>query len=128
MRETALIPDALAPMVEAIGLSATMSVVHVYAGARLKIPDNKAHIDLHPLTRILGGPLMQQLVARCGGEFVEVPFCQRILDSERDRQILERWREGWSAERIAAAYAMHMRSVFRILARARNEFEQQAGR
>lgn len=105
------IPDSMTPVVDAIGVSAALSLIHVYAGTRLYVPRADNLGDEHPICRLLGRPLSVRLCHAVGGDYISVPVGRAILKAERDRQIVERAERGESQAEIARAYGVTERWV-----------------
>lgn len=105
------LPDSMTPVVDAIGVSAALSLVHVYAGTRLYVPQAENLGEEHPICRLLGRPLTLRLCQAVGGDYISVPVGRALLKAERDRQIVERADRGESQAEIARAYGVTERWV-----------------
>ena len=115
-----IVPVSLNPVAAVIGTSATVSVMRVYAGARLYIPLPENLRDDHPICRLLGGPLAIQLAEILGGSLIDVPKGTTQILKQREDEIIRRWRRGDSARIIARSYGLTERAIFRVIAAAKN--------
>lgn len=114
-----LLPKSMAPVVEAIGMSAAISLVHVYAGTRLYVPaPDNLHTE-HPLCKLLGEPLAAMLAKAIGGDYLLVPVARTLRDSDRQRVIVARATAGESYADIARSLGMTERAVQATLDRSR---------
>lgn len=120
-------PDSMAPIVAAVGFSASISMVHVYGGSRLYVPKPSHLNEHHHLAELLGLPLARKLAAALGGESIAIPMCQRVLERERTVGIVAAAASGVSAADIARKYLITDRAVRQILARHRLSLGVQAG-
>ena len=118
----ALIPTGVRAIVEAIGESATLSLVRVYPGTRIYVPVWSKMGERHPIARVIGLPLAVKLCEALGGTMLDLPTGRKMLDVERDKQINARLRHGkQTAGQVARAYGISERTVFAIAARSRND-------
>lgn len=120
------LPEGAAVLVEAIGISAALSVVHVYAGTRLYIPRAENLDEVHPLARLLGHPLARRLADAMGGDYFSVPMAQVLLEEERDRKIEARIEGGESAADIAQSYGLTERQIYERARRYREKTKSDA--
>ena len=118
-------PESMQPIIEAIGLSAAISIVSVYAGGRIFIPKPENLREGHPIERLLGMPQALRLARRINGN-VEIPRCQMRLLELRDEEICRRLEARnelgnpiESAFDLANAYGLSHRAVRAIAARKR---------
>ena len=114
-----ILPDSMEPVVAAIGVSAALSLVHVFAGRHIYIPAYPLTGDRDDLEGLIGYPLLRKLAAAMGGQSYSVPQCERMLRARRDAEIIRRSSAGESAAKLASDYALSDRAVRGILAEAR---------
>ena len=111
---------AMADVVAAIGASAALSIVRVYAGGQVYVPKLESMTDEHPLARLLGRPLADKLARHIGGgEPLRIPTLRRQLEREREREIVDRMKRGQTVAHIARAYGVSVRHIYDVRARAK---------
>ncbi|MCL2872412.1 MAG: hypothetical protein FWF41_05475 [Betaproteobacteria bacterium] len=106
-------PESLKPIAEVIGESATLSLVAVYGGTRLYFPQFEAIDALHPVARVIGLPLAQELCRALGGETFDIPRCAKNSAAERDAEILRRRKNGESVASIALSLGMTESAIWK---------------
>lgn len=106
-------------IVDAIGSSAAISLIHIYGGSRLFIPMRKRMTEDHPIAGLIGLPLALRLADAFGGEAVPLPIGDRVLASAREAQIIEAWNNGESAAEIGRRFLVVERTVRKLIGRAR---------
>lgn len=126
-----VLPESMNQVVDAIGVSAALSIVLRWAGRKLYVPRPEGLTDEHELVELLGMPLAWKLASAIGsrgiGRVILIPQCQRMLLDQRDAEILRRGKPvleggaGQSAFVIAQDYGLTDRAVRSILARQRAE-------
>lgn len=116
-----ILPESLSMVVKAIGFSATLSLVHFYAGTRIYVPRQDNLGDEHPLVNLLGRPLAEKLANAIGGEYLEVPMARAFREEERKKIIIERMVAGESRARIAQSLGVSVRWVQAVMDRARGK-------
>lgn len=113
------IPESMRSVVEAIGHSATLSLIHVYGGTTVWIPLPCDLREGHPLVGLLGGPCTAKLCRAVGGLRLQVPLAAVITLQARDVRIMVRWRSGATISTIAREFGLTRKSVYASLARSR---------
>lgn len=113
------LPESMDVVVDAIGISATLSLVHVYAGTRIYLPKPGNLDEQHPIASLLGLELTRRLCTAVGGDQVVIPVCHKMLAERRADEILRRWEDGESVPELATTYALSERAVYAILATER---------
>lgn len=110
-----VLPGILRAMARELGLGPVLRLVRWRGGRHVYIP--KDPHDDHPLVHFLGRRAADWLAGRLAGEYLQVPKAERYMLAVRDADIRRRhWRDGLSADRLAAEYELHVRQVWRILA------------
>jgi Mor family transcriptional regulator len=118
-RPRVVLPESMQPVVKAIGISAAISLVHVFAGRKVYIPKLSIDDDRDELERLIGYPLLRQLAAAMGGQALTIPHIERMLRDQRDAEIVRRSIAGESAYKLAADFGLSDRAVRSILSEAR---------
>lgn len=118
---TFVLPTSMTVVVDAIGISAALSIVHVFAGRKIYIPKLPIADDCDELEQLIGYPLLRRLASALGGEHFTVPQCERMLRDRRDAEIVRRLNAGESAFQLAAAYGLSDRAIRSIAAEARGQ-------
>lgn len=113
------LPETLAPVVEAIGYSATLSLIHVHGGSRIHIPKPESLDETHPLVELLGMPCVLRLARAVGGSRLDVPVGRSILAEARRDRVLRLWRERMPIPEIARTVGATQQAVYRLLRQAR---------
>lgn len=122
MKSISAVADAtsLPDVVAAIGYSATLSLIHVYAGGRVYVPLPSNLTEAHPLARLLGMPLALKLAqAIGGGDPLRVPSSVNVIWQQREEEIVRRSRDGVTVTELARAYGVTERYVYGVRARAK---------
>ncbi|MBL0142641.1 MAG: hypothetical protein IPP91_11210 [Betaproteobacteria bacterium] len=114
-----MIPESMAIVVDAIGVSATISVIQVFSGTRLYVPMPENMGDEHPICRLLGRPLAEKLCSAVRGDYLAVPVFRPLIREELERDITGRARAGESYASIARSHRMSERAVSDVVKRAR---------
>ena len=114
-----VLPGSMDGVVEAIGFSAAISIIHVYGGGELFVPLRKNMTERHPLARLLGIPLALHLTDAYGGEAIQIPMGDRVLATAREAQIIAAWNNGESAPAIGRRFLRSERYVRLVIERAR---------
>lgn len=96
-----LLPQSMADFSDAIGASATLSLIRVFGGGRVYVPQADGLDDTHPLIRLLGRPLAEKLASRMGGESYEIPTARAVDIDLRNEEIRRRFLNGDSIRGIA---------------------------
>ncbi len=118
------LPEAMEPIIDAIGRSAALSLVHVYPGAELYIPKPDNLTEEHPLAAFLGMPLAKRLAERFGGDVLDVPVCHRMLDAARAAQVVAALHAGVSVAEVTRRFGVTIRAVRLMKARHRARVEE----
>lgn len=109
--------QALAELVDTIGLTATVKLVRVYGARALYIP--KHLDDRHEITLRIGREAADRLGAAYGGTQLLMPPECTLLVELREREIVRRIvQENQSIGSVAYAFGVSCRWVHRILDRA----------
>ena len=117
--EKSAIPESMSAVVDAIGVSATISVIQVFSGTRLYVPLAANMGDEHPLCRLLGRPLAEKLCHAIRGDYVLVPVFRALNREELERDIAARAKSGESYASIARSHRMSERAIHAIVRRVR---------
>ncbi len=106
--------QALAELVDTIGMEATVELVRTYGRRNLYVPQ---HADArHEIALRIGLPAAQQLSAVYGGAELEVPPQRTLLVELRNAEIVRRIvQEGASISETAYAFGVTRRWVHRQL-------------
>lgn len=103
-------PDSiLEAMVQAVGEDATVKIMAILGGRRLRFP--KSPGDDHIISMMLGHEAASRLHDRFGHEAVEVPTMARWRNATTRRRIAEMSAEGLRSSQIAARLGMTQRGV-----------------
>lgn len=113
------LPESMDDIVDAIGVSASLSLVQIYAGTKIYLPKADRITERHPVAALLGLPLAVRLCVAKGGEAVTIPVCYRMLADRREDEILRRLEEGATITELATAYALSERAIYAMKARTR---------
>ena len=93
-------------LADIVGYTATCALVAWYADRNLYVPARWAG---HPLCRVIGVEAMQALVEARAGETLAIPADAGVPLMRRDREIAERYAEGWTPGRVATDYGLTLR-------------------
>lgn len=103
-------PDSiLEALVQAVGEDATVKIMAILGGLRLRFPKNPG--DDHIISMMLGHDAASRLHDRFGHEAVEVPTMARWRHETTRRRIVEMNAEGLRTGQIAARLGMSQRGV-----------------
>jgi len=114
-----VLPASMDGVVEAIGFSAAISLIHVYGGSHMFIPLRKNMSEAHPIAQLIGISLALRLAEAYGGEEVRLPMGDRVFATAREAQIIAAWNNGQSAQQIARRFLCSDRAVRLVVGRAR---------
>ncbi|MCC6197732.1 MAG: hypothetical protein IT518_25055 [Burkholderiales bacterium] len=109
------LPASMEPFVSAIGASPTLSIIRVFGGGRLYVPQLAGLSDAHPLVSLLGRPLAEKLAAAIGGEHHDVVTATALEAALRNAEIRRRFRAGASVRELALAFGVSKRMVWHVL-------------
>jgi hypothetical protein len=115
-----LLPPSMGIVVDAIGHTAAISMVQVYAGVEIYVPTADNMSEAHPIARLIGLPLALRLALAVGGAKLAIPVCQALIQAERDEEIARRLDEGASIGDICKAYSLSERMVYYVAERTRS--------
>lgn len=115
VREIEELPESLAEVAEAIGLSATLALVEHAGGVRIYVPERLA--DDHRLVQWLGRDAAARLSEAYAMEELVVPRCADLLRRVRNRCIRHERAQGARPAELALRYRLTERQVFTILSR-----------
>ena len=113
------LPDSGREIADLIGMDGLACLVAHYGGTPLSIPKQMSP-DWEPGRR-LGEDVSQRLVRAFPGERLTVPLLNTGYRAKRNAEILEAHTGGQSAKEIAKRFGIHVRSVHRVIAAAREE-------
>ncbi len=115
------LPAFLREMVQACGIAPALRLVELRGGTVVRMPIN--HEDPRALDNKLWAQLGVQaavwLSEQHGGEYVQIPTAKSYLTRLRNEEL---WRrsEDQSATQLALHYRIHIRTVWRLLARLKH--------
>lgn len=112
--DLSLLPQSLREIVEAAGLPAGVALVEAAGGTRVYVPERIT--AEHRLAQWLGSAAAERLVARFGGETLEVPRCLAAIRAARDQRIRRERSEGAAIAELALQYRLTERQIYNILA------------
>lgn len=113
---TIKLPASLDEVLEAIGEASTLKLVEAFGGTTQRLPAIRNATDDHDLAKIIGKEKLHQLVSAIGASrYVYIPRCTDGIREGRDRQIVRKYTEGETVERLAKEYILSDRQVWNIL-------------
>ncbi len=107
------LPEIVESLRDAIGWSATITLVDLYGGTLLFVP-SEFRPD-HELIQHLGHRTVVRLVEEFAGERIYMPRLTAQVRAQRDAEIRQRYQAGWTARKLAREYGLSDRHVWRIL-------------
>ncbi len=113
------LPRSMDGIVEAVGYSPAISLVHIYGGGRVFVPLRKNMTEKHPLADLLGISLALRLADAYGGEELRLPMGDKVFATAREAQIIAAWNAGESAQAIGRRFWVTDRAVRLVVGRAR---------
>ncbi len=112
-----MIPESLQPVVAAIGPAATASIIQVYSGGELWVPQAHCLDENQPLVQLIGMPLAIRLAHAVGGRSLRIPIGKSLVRHLRSQEMINRWRKGLTISAIADLYCLTERQVYYIVGR-----------
>lgn len=106
------LPPIARELIDALGLTATLSLVEAFGGVRIYIPQHLT--DDHVLVTSIGRALADVLSSRFGGEQLNIPRCVHALRAVRNTKIRRERLSGASPARLALRYAITERQIYTI--------------
>lgn len=120
-----LLPPSMQWLVKAVGLTAAMKLVKSHGGGTPIYIPMTVQLD-HRLLYLIGMEAYTALVAEYGGDYLEVPRCDRALRVLTYRNIRREYADGVSQNTLALKYEFTVRHIREILG-ADEMNERQAG-
>jgi hypothetical protein len=120
-----LLPRTARTLIAVIGLPATNALIRTMPGVVFPVPKRKTRMGearFEELVECIGQDAAEKLCRHYGGESLEIPTCREAMRELFHRQLraeFDRITIGHSAvyavSRLAAAYRMSSRQIWRIL-------------
>lgn len=107
------LPRSLQDLGEEIGLEAVLKLVARYGGTEISTP-KKVHDD-HPLVLLVGLPAAQYIASHWGGDNLYIPNLNRVKQKIRNIEIVRRFDQGESTQKLALAFQVTSRTIKNIL-------------
>ena len=108
------LPPLILDFERIIGLQAAIEIAERWPGVRLFIPANPGQD--HPISLCIGWAKARDLAAEYGGEYVLVPKLGRYWKARRNAVMLERYRAGETARKLALEYGLREDTVYDLVA------------
>lgn len=110
------LPASLDEVLEVIGEAATLQLVKAFGGTTQRLPAIRNATDENDLAKVIGKEMLHKLIATIGASrYVYIPRCVDGLRNQRDREIVRRYADGDSVEKLALDNGLSDRQVWNIL-------------
>jgi hypothetical protein len=109
-----LLPPSVQWLVKAVGLTAAMKLVKMHGGGTPIYIPMTAQLD-HRLLYLIGMEAFAALVAEYGGDYLEIPRCDRALRVMTYRNIRREYAAGVPQNTLALKYGYTTRYIREIL-------------
>lgn len=110
------LPGNIKDMIDVIGLEATEALVIERGGIRLYVP--KTVDPSHWIARLIGVDKMALLVARYGGDEIDMPRCEAAMRAAREHEIIN---SAESNATLARRYGYTERGLRKLKRRVENQ-------
>lgn len=117
------LPQVIQALRDALGWSVTLQLVEVFGGTMLYVPS--AYSPDLALVRLIGPASAVTLIEVFRGEPLDIPRMLGPARAMRDREIVRKYRAGYTVRQLAREYHLTWRWIFEILRRAGEADERQ---